>query len=174
MLVLAAIQKERATALYGVPTMFIAELAHPMFDMFDLTSLRTGIMAGSPCPIETMRQVIDKMHASEMTICYGLTEASPVFTQTTTDDTLERKCETVGRKHDEVEVRVVDPETGEDCPPGVPGELLLPRLQHHEGLLQDARGDRERRSTRTAGCTPATSARSTRTATTASPAASRT
>ncbi|KAF0208666.1 MAG: fatty-acyl-CoA [Actinobacteria bacterium] len=121
-IVLAAVQKERATALYGVPTMFIAELAHPMFDMFDLTSLRTGIMAGSPCPIETMKQVIDKMHASEMTICYGLTEASPVFTQTTTDDTLERKCETVGRKHDEVEVRVIDPETGEDCPPGVPGE----------------------------------------------------
>jgi len=123
LLVLAAIQKERATAVYGVPTMFIAELAHPMFDMFDLTSLRTGIMAGSPCPVETMRQVIDKMHASEMTICYGLTETSPVFTQTTTDDTLERKCETVGRKHDAVEVRVVDPETGEDCPPGVPGEL---------------------------------------------------
>ncbi len=123
-IVLAAVQKERATALYGVPTMFIAELAHPMFDMFDLTSLRTGIMAGSPCPIETMKQVIDKMHASEMTIAYGLTEASPVFTQTTTEDTLERKCETVGRRHDEVEVRVVDPETGEDCPPDVPGELL--------------------------------------------------
>jgi len=123
LLVLAAVQKERATALYGVPTMFIAELAHPMFDMFDLTSLRTGIMAGSPCPVETMRQVIDKMHASEMTICYGLTETSPVFTQTTTDDTLERKCETVGRKHDVVEVRVIDPETGKDCPPNVPGEL---------------------------------------------------
>jgi fatty-acyl-CoA synthase len=123
-LVLAAVQKEHATSLYGVPTMFIAELAHPMFDMFDLTSLRTGIMAGSPCPIETMRQVIDRMHASEMTIAYGLTEASPVFTQTTTDDTLERKCETVGRKHDEVEVRVVDPESGLDCPPNAPGELL--------------------------------------------------
>jgi fatty-acyl-CoA synthase len=124
LLVLAAVQKERATALYGVPTMFIAELAHPMFEMFDLTSLRTGIMAGSPCPIETMRQVIDKMHASEMTICYGLTEASPVFMQTTTDDTLERKCETIGRRHDQIEVRVVDPETGEDCAPGVPGEFL--------------------------------------------------
>ena len=122
-IVLAAVQKERATALYGVPTMFIAELAHPMFDMFDLTSLRTGVMAGSPCPIETMRQVIDKMHASELTICYGLTETSPVFTQTTVDDTLERKCETVGRAHDAVDVRVIDPETGEDCPPGVPGEL---------------------------------------------------
>ena len=123
LLVLAAVQKARATALYGVPTMFIAELAHPMFEMFDLTSLRTGIMAGSPCPVETMKQVIDKMHASELTICYGLTETSPVFTQTTTDDTLERKCETIGRKHDEVEVRVIDPETGEDCPPNVPGEL---------------------------------------------------
>lgn len=123
LIVLAAVQKERATALYGVPTMFIAELNHPMFEMFDLTSLRTGIMAGSPCPVETMRQVIDKMHASELTICYGLTEASPVFTQTTTEDTLERKCETVGRKHDEIEVRVIDPDTGEDCAPGVPGEL---------------------------------------------------
>jgi fatty-acyl-CoA synthase len=122
-LVLAAVQKEKATALYGVPTMFIAELAHPMFDMFDLTSLRTGIMAGSPCPIETMRQVIDKMHSSELTICYGLTETSPVFTQTTTDDDLAHKCETVGRKHDQVEVRVIDPETGKDCPPNVPGEL---------------------------------------------------
>jgi fatty-acyl-CoA synthase len=123
LLVLAAVQKERATALYGVPTMFIAELNHPMFDLFDLTSLRTGIMAGSPCPIETMKQVIDRMHASELTICYGLTETSPVFTQTTTDDTLERKCETIGRQHDAVDVRVVDPETGEDCPPNVPGEL---------------------------------------------------
>jgi len=123
-IVLAAVQKARATALYGVPTMFIAELSHPMFDMFDLTSLRTGIMAGSPCPVETMRQVIDKMHASEITIAYGLTEASPVFTQTSVDDDLEHKCETVGTKHPEVEVRVVDPDTGEDCAPGVPGELL--------------------------------------------------
>jgi fatty-acyl-CoA synthase len=123
LLVLAAVQKERATALYGVPTMFIAELAHPMFTMFDLTSLRTGIMAGSPCPVETMRQVIDQMHAREMTICYGLTEASPVFMQTSTDDTLERKCETVGTVHPEVEVRVVDPRTGADCPANVPGEF---------------------------------------------------
>jgi fatty-acyl-CoA synthase len=123
LMVLAAVQKARATALYGVPTMFIAELAHPMFDMFDLSSLRTGIMAGSPCPIETMRQVIDRMHAAEMTICYGLTEASPVYTQTTTEDTLERKCGTVGTAHPEIEVRVIDPETGEDCMPNVPGEL---------------------------------------------------
>ena len=174
LLVLAAVQKERATALYGVPTMFIAELAHPMFSMFDLTSLRTGIMAGSPCPIETMRQVIDRMHASEITICYGLTEASPVFTQTRTDDTLERKCETVGTRHPEVEVRVVDPETGRGLPAERARRVLLPRLQRHEGLLQACPRPPRRRSTPTAGCTPATSARWTRTATTASPAASRT
>ncbi len=123
-LTLAAVEKERATALYGVPTMFIAELAHPMFDLFDLSSLRTGIMAGSPCPIETMRQVIDRMNASEMTICYGLTESAPVFLQTKVDDTIERKCETVGTRHEAIEVRVVDPETGLDCPPNVPGEFL--------------------------------------------------
>ena len=123
LLVLAAVQKEKATALYGVPTMFIAELSHPMFDMFDLSSMRTGIMAGSPCPVEAMKQVIDRMHASELTICYGLTETSPVFTQTTTDDTLGRKCETIGRRHPMVEVRVIDPESGEDCPANVPGEL---------------------------------------------------
>ena len=120
-LVLAAIQKERATAVYGVPTMFIAELAHPMFD---LTSLRTGIMAGSPCPVEAMKQVIERMHASEITIAYGLTEASPVFTQTSTGDTMERRCETVGTALPDIEVRVVDPETGSDCLPNVPGELL--------------------------------------------------
>jgi fatty-acyl-CoA synthase len=123
-IVLAAVQKAKATALYGVPTMFIAELAHPMFDMFDLTSLRTGIMAGSPCPIETMKQVIDRMHASEITIAYGLTEASPVFAQTSTDDTMERRCETVGTAMPECEVRVVDPETGQDSAFNVPGELL--------------------------------------------------
>ncbi|MDI6712866.1 MAG: AMP-binding protein [Anaerosomatales bacterium] len=123
LLVLAAIQKERCTAVYGVPTMFIAELAHPMFDMFDLSSLRTGIMAGSPCPIETMKQVMERMHCPEITIAYGLTEASPVFTQTSTDDSIERRVETVGRALPEIEVKVVDPETGEECPPGVPGEL---------------------------------------------------
>jgi acyl-CoA synthetase (AMP-forming)/AMP-acid ligase II len=91
LVVLASIQKEKCTALYGVPTMFIAELNHPMFDMFDLSSLRTGIMAGSPCPIETMRQVIDKMHMTDVTIAYGLTEGSPVMTQTRTDDPIEVK-----------------------------------------------------------------------------------
>ena len=124
LMVLAAVQKEQCTALYGVPTMFIAELTHPMFSMFNTSSLRTGIMAGSPCPIETMKQVINDMHASEITIAYGLTEASPVFIQTSSDDTIERRCETVGTAMPEIEVRVVNPETGEDCPPGVPGELL--------------------------------------------------
>ena len=123
LLVLATIQKERCTAVYGVPTMFIAELNHPMFKMFDLTSLRTGIMAGSPCPIETMRQVIDLMHMTEITICYGLTESSPVMTQTRYDDDLETRVETVGRALPGVEVTIRDSETGEECPDGVHGEF---------------------------------------------------
>ena len=122
-LVLQAIHKERATAVYGVPTMFIAELNHPDFDQYDLTSLRTGIMAGSPCPPETMREVMDKMHMTEITICYGLTETSPVFTQTTVDDDIEHKCETVGRKHEPVLVKIVDPDTGRVCGVGEPGDL---------------------------------------------------
>jgi len=123
LLVLATIQKERCTAVYGVPTMFIAELNHPMFKMFDLSSLRTGIMAGSPCPIETMRQVISLMHMSEVTICYGLTESSPVMTQTRYDDGLTVKVETVGRALPGVEVTIRSPETGEECPTGVHGEF---------------------------------------------------
>jgi len=122
-LVLQAIHKERATAVYGVPTMFIAELNHPDFASFDLSSLRTGIMAGSSCPPETMREVMDKMYMKEVTICYGLTETSPVFTQTSADDDIEHKCETVGRKHPPVSVRVVDPEDGHICGPGEVGEL---------------------------------------------------
>lgn len=122
-LVLRAIHKERATAVYGVPTMFIAELNHPDFDKFDLSSLRTGIMAGSPCPPETMREVMDRMNMREVTICYGLTETSPVFTQTSADDDIEHKCETVGRKHPPVDVRVIDPSDGHICGPGEPGEL---------------------------------------------------
>ncbi|GHV75281.1 AMP-binding protein [Spirochaetia bacterium] len=123
LLVLATIQKEKCTAVYGVPTMFIAELNHPMFKMFDLSSLRTGIMAGSPCPIEAMRQVIDLMHMSEVTICYGLTESSPVMTQTRYDDSLEAKVETVGRALPGVEVTIRDPDTGEECPAGTHGEF---------------------------------------------------
>ena len=122
-LVLQAIHKERATAVYGVPTMFIAELNHPDFDSFDLSSLRTGIMAGSSCPPETMREAIDRMNLRELTICYGLTETSPVFTQTSADDDLEHKCETVGKRHPPVLVKIVDPETGERCGFNEPGEL---------------------------------------------------
>jgi fatty-acyl-CoA synthase len=123
LLVLATIQKARCTAVYGVPTMFIAELNHPMFKLFDLSSLRTGIMAGSPCPIEPMKQVINDMHMTDVTICYGLTESSPVMTQTRYDDSLAVKVETVGRALPGVEVTIRDPETGEACPDGVHGEF---------------------------------------------------
>lgn len=118
-----AVHEERCTAVYGVPTMFIAEFAHPRFKEFDFTSLRTGIMAGSLCPIELMRRVIRDMHCSELTICYGLTEASPVITQTTTEDTLERKVTTVGRALPHTEVRIIDPNTGQEVPLGENGEL---------------------------------------------------
>src|SRR4051794_4578505 len=122
--VLAAVQEERCTSLYGVPTMFIAELEHPDFAAYDLSSLRTGIMAGSPCPVEVMRRVIERMHMEEVTICYGMTETSPVSTQTRADDELERRVGTVGRVHPHVEVRIADPETGRTLPCGEPGELL--------------------------------------------------
>ncbi len=122
-LVLQALHKEKATAVYGVPTMFIAELNHPDFDSFDLSHMRTGIMAGSPCPSETMREVMDKMNMRDVTICYGLTETSPVFTQTSADDDVEHKCETVGKKHPPVDVRVIDPVDGHICDVGEPGEL---------------------------------------------------
>lgn len=124
LMVLAAVQKERCTALYGVPTMFIAEFTHPMFEMFDLSSLRTGIMAGSPCPIEAMKKVMDDMHMKEVTIAYGLTEASPVFIQTSVDDPIDKKVETVGTAMPHIEVKLVDPKTGETLGPGKPGELL--------------------------------------------------
>jgi fatty-acyl-CoA synthase len=117
------VHDERCTALYGVPTMFIAEFSHPRFKEFDFTSLRTGIMAGSLCPIELMRRVIREMHCTELTICYGLTEASPVITQTTTDDTLERKTTTVGRALPHTEVKIIDPNTGKEVPLGENGEL---------------------------------------------------
>ncbi|MGO9855029.1 MAG: AMP-binding protein [Acidimicrobiales bacterium] len=120
---LAAVAQERCTSLYGVPTMFIAELAEPGFDTYDLSSLRTGIMAGSPCPVEVMKQVITRMGMEEVTICYGMTETSPVSTQTAADDPLERRVSTVGRVHPHVEVKIVDPETGRTLPRGTPGEL---------------------------------------------------
>jgi fatty-acyl-CoA synthase len=120
---LDAVERFGATALYGVPTMFIAQLSDPHFGEVDLSSLRTGIMAGSPCPIEVMRDVVARMGASQMTIAYGQTEASPVITQTTTDDTIERRVTTVGKALPGLEVRIADPETGEECAAGVQGEL---------------------------------------------------
>ncbi len=121
--VMRAVEKERCNALYGVPTMFIAVLDHDLFDKFDFSSLRTGIMAGSPCPVHVMRQVMDAMHMTEVTICYGLTEGSPVMTQTRLDDSVTRRTESVGRAMPEIEVRVADPETNQPLPPGVQGEV---------------------------------------------------
>ncbi|WP_030622028.1 AMP-binding protein [Streptomyces sclerotialus] len=120
---LRAVQQERCTSLYGVPTMFIAELNLPDFASYDLSSLRTGIMAGSPCPVEVMKRVVAEMHMAEVSICYGMTETSPVSTQTRRDDDLEHRTETVGRVLPHVEVKVVDPASGETVPRGEPGEL---------------------------------------------------
>ncbi|WP_375490584.1 AMP-binding protein [uncultured Jatrophihabitans sp.] len=120
---LRAVQDERCTSLYGVPTMFIAELALPDFAAYDLTSLRTGCMAGSPCPAQVMKRVITEMNMAEVTIAYGMTETSPVSTQTRKDDSLERRTETVGRVHPHVEVMVVDPDTDLPVPRNEPGEL---------------------------------------------------
>ena len=121
--VLDTVAKERCTALHGVPTMFIAELEHPRFAEFDMSSLRTGIMAGSPCPIAVMRRVVADMHMPEVTICYGMTETSPVSFQTQPDDPLERRVSTVGRVHPHVQVKVIDAD-GRITPRGTPGELV--------------------------------------------------
>lgn len=118
-----SVEEEKCTSLYGVPTMFIAMLRHKTFDKFDFSSLRTGIMAGSPCPVEVMKQVIDKMNMREITICYGLTETSPVMTQTLIGDSMQHMTESVGPAMPEIEVCVMDPETGEECPAGVQGEV---------------------------------------------------
>ncbi|HNQ37940.1 MAG: AMP-binding protein [Prolixibacteraceae bacterium] len=123
LMVLASVQREKCTALYGVPTMFIAELHHPMFDMFDLSSLRTGIMAGSLCPIETMNQVMTKMHAKDIIIVYGLTETSPGMTATRTHNPPEVRATTVGFELPNVEVKIVHPETGRECAAGEQGEI---------------------------------------------------
>ena len=122
--VLATVEAERCTALHGVPTMFIAELGHPDFARYDLSSLRTGLMAGSPCPVEVMRQVQSRMHMSEVEIAYGMTETSPVSTQTRADDPIEVRVGTVGRVHPHVEVKIVDPATARVVPRGTPGELV--------------------------------------------------
>jgi fatty-acyl-CoA synthase len=122
-MVMASVEKEKCTALYGVPTMFIALLDHPLFDKFDFSSLRTGIMAGSNCPVHVMEQVIDRLHMTDVTICYGLTEASPVVTYTRIDDDIRLRVETVGRALPHIEVRITDPETGQPLAPGQQGEI---------------------------------------------------
>ena len=146
---LKACAEERCTSLYGVPTMFIAQLDHPRFGDYDLSSLRTGIMAGSPCPVEVMKRVMDLMHMSEVGICYGMTETSPVSTQTAHDDPLEKRVGSVGRVHPHVEVKIVDPEVGATVRARRPGRAVHPRLQRDGRLLErpgaDGRGDRRRR-----------------------------
>ena len=171
--VLETVEAERCTALYGVPTMFIAELSHPEFKRFDLSSLRTGIMAGSPCPIEVMRRCIDEMHMSEVTIAYGMTETSPVSFQTSHDDPLERRVGTVGRIHPHVEVKIVNAE-GRIVPPGTPGELCTRGYSVMLGYWGDAERTRGGDRSRAAGCIRAISRRSTRTAIATSSGASRT
>jgi fatty-acyl-CoA synthase len=124
--VMMSIEKEKCTGCYGVPTMFIAILEHPLFNKFDYSSLRTGIMAGSPCPVKSMKQCVELMNMTELTICYGLTESSPVMTQTTYDEPdLMRKCSTIGKAMPGMEVKVINTETGEECPPGTPGEMCV-------------------------------------------------
>ena len=121
--VLETVAAEKCVSLYGVPTMFIGVLDHPDFANFDLSSLRTGVMAGSPCPVEVMKRCVSDMHMSEVTICYGMTETSPVSFQSRTDDPIDRRVSTVGRAHPHVECKIVDPETGVVVPPGTPGEV---------------------------------------------------
>jgi fatty-acyl-CoA synthase len=135
---LAAVQRERCTSLYGVPTMFIAELGMPGFAGYDLSSLRTGIMAGSPCPVEVMKRVISEMHMTQVTICYGMTETSPVSTQTRADDETELRVSTVGRVHPHVEIKIIDPDTGLVVPRGEPGELCTRGYSVMLGYWDDA------------------------------------
>ncbi|HKT73843.1 MAG TPA: AMP-binding protein [Steroidobacteraceae bacterium] len=136
--VLEAVEQERCTALYGVPTMFIAALQHPDFDRFDLSSLRTGIMAGSPCPIEVMRQVIDRMHMTDVTIAYGMTETSPVSMQSSINDPMERRVSTIGEVQPHLEVKVVDPATGATVARGQAGELCTRGYSVMLGYWDDA------------------------------------
>ncbi len=142
LVVLASVHKERCTALYGVPTMFIAELNHPMFDMFDLSSLRTGIMAGSLCPIELMREVEKKMFL-RVTSVYGLTETSPGMTQTNIDDPIEKRATTVGTDFPFVDVKVINPETGEFCKPGEQGEMCCKGFNVMKGYYNNPKATEE-------------------------------
>jgi len=140
--VLETVARERCTALHGVPTMFIAELDHPRFGEFDLSSLRTGIMAGSPCPIAVMRRVIAEMHMPEVTICYGMTETSPVSFQTRPDDPLELRVGTVGRVHPHVQVKIIDTD-GRVTPRGAAGELLTRGYSVMRGYWDDPERTRD-------------------------------
>ena len=135
--VLEAVQDEKCTSLYGVPTMFIAELGVPEFESYDLSSLRTGIMAGSPCPVEVMKQVIERMNMDEVTISYGMTETSPVSTQTGADDSIDQRVGSVGRVHPHVEIRVADPETGETVARGESGEFQTRGYSVMEGYWNE-------------------------------------
>jgi fatty-acyl-CoA synthase len=140
--VLQTVAAERCTALYGVPTMFIAELDHPDFETYDLSSLRTGIMAGAPCPSEVMKRIVTRMHMREVTIAYGMTETSPVSFQSDVDDPLERRVSTVGRIHPHLEVRIVDGD-GHVVPLGTPGELLTRGYSVMRGYWDDAERTRD-------------------------------
>ena len=140
---LRAIAEERCTAVYGVPTMFIAMQAHPTFAEHDLSSLRTGIMAGSTCPVEVMRRCVEDMHMAEASIAYGMTETSPVSCQTRVDDDLERRTATIGRVHPHVEIKVVDPVTGETVPRGEPGEFCTRGYSVMLGYWDDPEKTRE-------------------------------
>ena len=135
--VLEAVQNEKCTSLYGVPTMFLAELGVPEFESYDLSSLRTGIMAGSPCPVEVMKQVIERMNMDEVTIAYGMTETSPVSTQTGADDSIDQRVGSVGRVHPHVEIRVADPETGETVARGESGEFQTRGYSVMEGYWNE-------------------------------------
>ncbi|KKB38883.1 AMP-binding protein [Bacillus thermotolerans] len=141
--VLATVEKERCTALHGVPTMFIAELNHRNFSDYDLSTLRTGVMAGSNCPVEVMKAVIDKMHMEEITICYGQTESSPVITQTRTDDPIKLRVETVGRALPNVEVKIVEPGTSNELPPNTQGELCTRGYHVMKGYYNNEEATRE-------------------------------
>lgn len=141
--VLEIVQEEKCTALHGVPTMFIAELHHPDFQEYDLSTLRTGIMAGSTCPIEVMKEVMEKMNMEEITIAYGQTESAPVITQTRTDDPIELRVETVGRPHPNVEVKIVDPVTNEEVRRGEPGELCTRGYHVMKGYYKNEEATKE-------------------------------
>jgi fatty-acyl-CoA synthase len=140
---LETVQAERCTGLHGVPTMFIAELAHPRFAEFDLSTLRTGIMAGSPCPIEVMKQVVSKMHMAQITIAYGMTETSPVSCQSGVETPLEKRVSTVGQVHPHLEIKVIDPETRGTVAAGVTGEFCTKGYSVMHGYWDDAAKTRE-------------------------------